>query len=141
MPEIRIPQVELRAKSESPATEPPAGGPAESEVRKYLLSRGNSAGTDRVFHWLMVLCGLSIFGIVALIVFELVLQSKLSLHTCGRFFFTADHDPITGEPIYWDPVNGHFSALPFNYGSLALIVAAVSLVRYVTSRGVLKGAS
>ena len=59
----------------------------------------------------------------------------------GRFFFTADRDPATGAPIYWDPVNDHFSALPFVYGTLALIVAAVSLVRYVTSRGVLKGAS
>jgi phosphate transport system permease protein len=72
-----------------------------------------------VFHGLMVLCGLSIFGIVALIAFELVLRSQESLHAFGlRFFFTADRDPVTGQPIYWDPVNGHFSALPFVYGTL-----------------------
>ena len=38
---------------------------------------------DRGFHWLMVLCGLSIFGIVALIALELVLRSQLSWHKFG----------------------------------------------------------
>jgi phosphate transport system permease protein len=67
----------------------------------------------------MVLCALSIFGIVALIFFELVLRSHDTLHAFGwRFFFTVDHDPATGQPVYWDPVNGHFSALPFIYGTL-----------------------
>jgi len=119
VPEIRISRPQPRAKSESPAPESAANGPAESEVRRYLLSRGNSAGADRAFHWLMVLCGLSIFGIVALICFELVLRSQESLHAFGwKFFFSADKDPVTGQPIYWDPVNGHFSALPFIYGTL-----------------------
>jgi len=118
-PEIRVPKAQPGSKAEFQAAEPPPGGPAESEVRRFLLSRGNSAGADRAFQWLMVLCGLAIFGIVALIVVELVLQSKISLHAFGwKFFFEADHDPITGEPIYWDPVNGHFSALPFVYGTL-----------------------
>ncbi len=91
-----------------------------SAVRTFLLSRGNSAGADRAFHALMVICGLSIFGIVLLILSELILRSSLAWHSFGfRFFFqTPAHDPYTGQPSYWDPVNGHFSALPFVYGTL-----------------------
>ncbi len=67
----------------------------------------------------MVLCALSIFGIVILIAFELTRQSHMSWVQFGlRFFYQADNDPVTHQPIYWDPVNGHFSALPFVYGTL-----------------------
>jgi len=67
----------------------------------------------------MVLCALSIFGIVLLIFVELTRQSHLAWIKFGlRFFFQADIDPYTHQPIYWDPVNGHFSALPFVYGTL-----------------------
>ena len=91
-----------------------------SPVRKFLLSRGNSAIADRAFHVLMVVCGLSIFGIVILILSELILRSSLVWHSFGfKFFFqTPARDPYTGQPSYWDPVNGHFSALPFIYGTL-----------------------
>ena len=125
--EIRVSKPQPSSKLESPAAEPPPGEAAESEVRRYLHTRGNSAGADRAFSWLMVLCGLSLFAIVALIVFELILRSNLSLHAFGwRFFFTADRDPATGAPIYWDPVNDHFSALPFVYGTL--VTSLLSLV-------------
>jgi phosphate transport system permease protein len=103
-----------------------------SVVRPYLLARGNSALADRGFYWLMVLCGLSIFAIVVLIVTELVMRSNLAwdkLHF--DFFFKAYFDPNTGLPNYWDPVNGHFSALPFVYGtvvsSLLSLLLAVPL--------------
>jgi phosphate transport system permease protein len=47
------------------------------------------------------------------------------------FFYKAYFDPDTGLPNYWDPVNGHFSALPFVYGtvvsSLLSLVLAVPL--------------
>jgi phosphate transport system permease protein len=67
----------------------------------------------------MVLCALSIFGIVILIATELVLRSDLAWSKFGfHFFFNAYFDPTTGLPSYWDPVNGHFSALPFVYGTL-----------------------
>lgn len=76
----------------------------------------------------MVLCALSIFGIVALIAWELVVRSQLSWHQFGLpFFFSADRDPVTHQPIYWDPVNGHFSALPFVYGTLASSIVALVL--------------
>jgi phosphate transport system permease protein len=77
----------------------------------------------------MVLCALSIFGIVVLIATELTLRSNLAWNKFGfSFFFRADLDPITKQPIYWDPVNGHFSAVPFIYGTLvssfmALLIA------------------
>jgi phosphate transport system permease protein len=88
-------------------------------VRRFLLSRGNSAFADRVFHVLMVLCALSIFAIVLLIAWELIRRSELSWAKFGfRFFFQADQDPVTHQPIYWDSNNGHFSALPFIYGTL-----------------------
>ncbi len=67
----------------------------------------------------MVLCALSIFAIVALILFELVQRSQLTLHAFGfQFFWKTYFDSTTGMPSYWDPVNGYFSALPFVYGTL-----------------------
>jgi len=131
VPEIRISHPQMQP---DPASLPPEGQrpepPAEaSGIRKYLMSRGNSAIADAGFHWLMVLCAFSIFGIVALIATELVTHSTETWHKFGlRFFFQADHDPDTHLPLFWDPVNGHFSALPFIYGTivssiLALIIA------------------
>jgi phosphate transport system permease protein len=93
-----------------------------------LLSRGNSALADRGFHWLMVLCALSIFGIVVLIATELVLRSTLAWHQFGfNFFFKSFIDPDTRLPMYWDPVNDHFSALPFIYGTLVSSFLALLL--------------
>ncbi len=78
----------------------------------------------------MVLCALTIFGIVALIAMQLVYGSQLSWHKFGFSFFAwpagftfasifkAVLDPNAAQPNYWDPVNGHFSALPFIYGTL-----------------------
>jgi phosphate transport system permease protein len=73
-----------------------------------------------VFHSLVVLCGLSIFAIVVLILSELMLRSGMAWHKFGfRFFFQIPaHNRYTGQPTYWDPVNGDFSALPFVYGTL-----------------------
>jgi phosphate transport system permease protein len=112
-----------------------------SEVRGYLLSRGSSAIADRSFYWLMVACGLSIFVIVGLIAWQLVLRSQLTWHAFGlKFFYQKFTDPYTHLPLYWDPVNAHFSALPFIYGTLvssflALLFAvplAVGLAIFLT---------
>jgi len=118
---MRISQFDIQPKSGPEAGREPAGvASAEaSPIRKFLLSRGHSAFTDRGFHLLMVLCGLSIFGIVALIAFELVLRSDMTLHKFGLdFFFKAFSDPDTKQTVYWDPFNGLFSAVPFVYGTL-----------------------
>jgi phosphate transport system permease protein len=128
MPEIHISQTQLQPKAPQPGGEGP-GKKASAEVshvRMHLLSRGNSAWADRGFQWLMVLCALSIFGIVALIAVELILRSQLAWSRFGfKFFFSVFTDPDTKLPLYWDPVNGHFSALPFLYGTLVSSLLAL----------------
>jgi phosphate transport system permease protein len=80
-----------------------------SPIRAFLQSRGSSAGLDKAFGGLMVACALAIFAIVALILFELIMRSQLSISKFGlKFFFTQA----------WDPVSGQFGALPFIYGTL-----------------------
>jgi phosphate transport system permease protein len=87
-----------------------------SAIRKFLLARGSSATADKGFGWLMVLCAMSIFGIVALIAFELIVRSQLTISKFGiKFFFGSA----------WDPVNGNFGALPFIYGTLASSLVAL----------------
>jgi phosphate transport system permease protein len=130
VPEIRISQAQLLpepgSQDELRSAEPAPHG--VSAIRTFLLSRGNSAVADRGFHWLMVLCALSIFGIVVLIACELVARSKLAWGQFGLdFFYKAFVDTYTNMPMYWDPVNGHFSALPFLYGTLVSSFLALLL--------------
>ncbi len=67
----------------------------------------------------MVLCAFSIFGIVILIVWQLMLRSQLTWHAFGfRFFYQSFTNPETHQTTFWDPVNGLFSAVPFVYGTL-----------------------
>jgi phosphate transport system permease protein len=123
LPEIRarqIPRQTVKAPTpQSPAVQAATPVLEPSPVRRFLLARGNSAVADRGFHWLMVLCALSIFGIVALILWQLILRSQLSWHAFGfRFFYQSFTDPDSGRKMYWDPVNSQFSAVPFIYGTL-----------------------
>lgn len=83
---------------------------------------GSSSGTrvaDNVFRGAMLLSALSIFGIVLLVLWELIYKSQMTLHQFGlKFFIGRD----------WDPVAGSFGALPFIYGTLvssflALVIA------------------
>jgi phosphate transport system permease protein len=104
---------------------------SSSPVRTFLLSRGNSSLADRTFSAVMLLCALSIFGIVVLILFELISGSKLTIQKFGMSFFFGSA---------WDPVNGNFGALPFIYGTivssiLSLIIAvplAVGVAIFLT---------
>jgi phosphate transport system permease protein len=97
-----------------------------SDVRRFLLSRGNSAIADRAFSGVMLACAASIFAIVALIAFELIQQSQLSWHKFGLpFFYKFNIDPETHLPLLWDPVNGTFYALPFLYGTLVTSFVAL----------------
>jgi phosphate transport system permease protein len=130
VPDIRASEIPAKPVSASHVGPTPVASAAIeiSPVRRYLLARGNSAVADRAFHGLMVLSALSIFGIVALIAWELVQRSQLSWHTFGfRFFLNAFVDPDTHQPMFWDPVNGHFSALPFIYGTLVSSFLALLL--------------
>jgi len=121
-----------------------------SEVRRFLLARGNSAFADSAFRGLMMTCAVSIFAIVGLIATELVIQSQMSWHKFGLpFFFKFNVDPDTKLPLFWDPVNGVFYALPFLYGTLvsslvALLIAvplAIGVAIFVTEMcpGFLRG--
>jgi len=71
---------------------------------------------DRVFKFAMLLCGLAVLATLVLIVYELVLRSGPSWHAFGFKFF-GGHD--------WDPVNEHFGALPFVYGTLVSSLLAL----------------
>ena len=143
VPDIHISQAQFQPEPGSPNGESPVDtAPVEaSAIRKFLLSRGSSSIADRVFSWLMLLCGLSIFAIVVLIAAELVKGSALTWHKFGfSFFYRIFTDPDTHATVFWDPVNELFSARPFVYGTLvssflALLMAiplAVGLAIFLT---------
>lgn len=90
--------------------------------RRPLLQTPSGEVPDRVFKLVITACGLAVFAVLILIVFELVRRSDLSWNAFGlRFFAGSD----------WDPVNEQFGALPFIYGtlvsSLVALVIAVPL--------------
>jgi phosphate transport system permease protein len=102
--------------------------PPISDVRRFLLSRGNSAIADKSFRLLMLLCAGSIFAIVVLIASELISQSQMSWHASGlSFFYKFNVDPVTHIPLFWDPVNGIFYALPFLFGTLVTSLVALCI--------------
>jgi len=91
--------------------------PAPPAAPLLRASRGELP--DHIFKGAMTACGLGILGVLGLIVYELLSGSKLSWHAFGFGFFAASD---------WDPVNQHFGALPFIFGTLvssllALIIA------------------
>ena len=65
--------------------------------------------SDAAFKQLILVTAISVFAIVVFVAWELVTQSKLSLHQFGFSFFWG-HD--------WDPVNDQYGAMPFIYGTL-----------------------
>ncbi len=74
----------------------------------------------------MAVCAFSIFAIVILIATELVSQSQMSWSKVGfKFFYKFNVDPTTNLPLFWDPVNGDFYALPFLYGTLVSSLVAL----------------
>ncbi len=128
VPEMRISQPLPAPEPELAPVASPVAAPKPSEIRRFLLSRGNSAVADRFFKLLMTLCALCIFMIVALIAYQLIDKSRLNWAQSGlKFFYTAFRDPYTHQLQYWDPVNGHFSALPFVYGTLVSSFLALLL--------------
>lgn len=81
-----------------------------------LLRASTGELPDRVFRAAITACGVGVLGVLALIVYELVLRSGLSWHAFGlKFFATSD----------WDPVNEKFGALPFIYGTLVSSLLAL----------------
>jgi phosphate transport system permease protein len=89
-----------------------------SVVRKFLQKKSSGKVPDGVFAGLMVVCALSIFAIVLLILYVLIANSKMSIHAFGFAFFKGKN---------WDPVNGDFGALPFIYGTVVSSLLAVAM--------------
>jgi phosphate transport system permease protein len=80
---------------------------------------GSSTGTrvaDNIFRGAMLVSALSIFAIVALVLWELIEKSQLTLHQFGWKFFIGSN---------WDPVSGDFGALTFIYGTVVSSVVAL----------------
>ena len=94
----------------------PEGAP--SQIRQFLNARGSGGTAYRVFKGVMLLCGLSIFGIVLFIFTILTVNSKLSLKQFGFHFFVHSG---------WDPVSGDFGALPFIVGTLETSLLALAM--------------
>jgi phosphate transport system permease protein len=82
-----------------------------------MPKRAENQFGERAFKWLTLLMALSIFFLIALIGYELVAGSKLSLQKFGWHFLVASD---------WDPVNDNFGALPFIFGTL--VSSAIALV-------------
>src|ERR1700758_2987531 len=74
-----------------------------------LLNASDGVFADRVFAWAILACALIVLAILVLIVWQLVSRSQLSWHAFGWKFFGGQD---------WDPVNDHYGALPFVYGTL-----------------------
>src|SRR6202046_3090093 len=129
--DTQVPRVAGQANVDPPTGDSSSPAAEASVVRTYLLNCGSSTLADRAFSILMMVCALSIFGIVLLILVELISGSKLTIQKFGLPFFFGSA---------WDPVNGNFGALPFIYGTvvssiLALIIAvplAVGVAVFLT---------
>jgi phosphate transport system permease protein len=93
-------------------TEPSVSGNRPLSNSRY------SQFADRIFTAAMLGCGLCVLALVGLITYELVTKSSNSWHAFGlKFFFQSE----------WDPVNEHFGALPFVYGTLVSSLLALAI--------------
>ena len=80
-------------------------------------ARGGAQFGDSAFKWLTLFMALTIFGLVALIGYELFSGSRLSLQKFGWHFLVSSE---------WDPVNDEYGALPFIYGTV--VSSAIALI-------------
>ncbi len=92
--------------------------PRAPENRRGAARRWAISAPDRAFHLLMIACALSVLAIVALVLVELLMRSRVSLAQFGWQFFVRS---------MWDPVAGDFGALPFIYGTLVSSAVALAL--------------
>ena len=92
---------------------------ADSKPRVSLLKHTSSGeAADKTFSYAMLACAVGILGLLALIVYELLLRSQLSWHAFGWSFFVGRD---------WNPVEEQFGALPFIYGTLVSSILALIL--------------
>ena len=97
-------------ESEEPATAETVPAPEELKVvPKSRVGARENVFADRAFRGIVVLCALTVLAVVALILFELIIQSRLSMSKFGFKFLVRQ---------IWDPVAEDFGALPFIYGTI-----------------------
>jgi len=92
------------------------GAMAREQSKSLVLKMSRREIGDPIFQIAMLTCALAVLGLLALIVYELVLRSGLSWRAFGFKFFAGSE---------WDPVEEHFGALPFIYGTLVSSVLAL----------------
>jgi phosphate transport system permease protein len=85
-------------------------------VPKNRLSPKEKQFADQVFRALVVFCALAVMGVVGLIIFELLRESRPSMVKFGFKFLTKQ---------IWDPVAEDFGALPFIYGTIVSSIVAL----------------
>jgi len=91
-------------------------GSKENLNRDAQKNAGSQFG-DSAFKWLTMVMALAVFGLIALIGFELFRGSHLSLQKFGWHFLVSSD---------WDPVNDVYGALPFIFGTL--VSSAIALI-------------
>src|SRR5215472_11747583 len=91
------------------ATERKTVAPSSVLQRVRQTSPRSSRIPDAVFRALILLTAVSVFAIVAFIVWELITKSQPTLHQFGIHFFYNNE---------WDPVNDQYGARPFLFGTL-----------------------
>src|SRR5271170_982455 len=106
-----------RPRFDAPEPERRSKAALKVETRPMPLLQGKvSELPDFFFGWAMRLCGVAVVGLLALIVFQLVVGSQLSWHAFGwKFFGQSD----------WNPVSDQYGALPFMYGTIVSSVLAL----------------
>src|SRR5262245_62276956 len=85
-----------------------------STWRRVLSPTGNTG--DAVFRVLMLLVALLMVAIVIAMVIALAAESMPSIRQFSFHFLTG---------TTWDPIKGHFGALPFIYGTVASSLIAL----------------
>ncbi len=86
----------------------------DGEARTSFIGRLRDG--DQIARLVVSLAAGAIFLITAIVLGELILQSKLARHQFGWHFL------VTST---WDPVAGQFGALPFIYGTVVTSVLAL----------------
>lgn len=115
---VQIAPPAIPPQNQAPSAAAPENAGRPSPVREFLRRRSSGSAADQSFGVLMMLCAVSLFGIVALILITLIARSRLSQAQFGWHFFVH---------TAWDPVNGDFGAFPFIYGTLATSLLALLL--------------
>jgi phosphate transport system permease protein len=110
----RPPVAQQTAKEPQPPLESLLRGPHPPRLHWSAGSRL----PDEIFRYSMIACGVSVAVLLGLIFYELIANSRLSLHQFGWKFFTGQ---------IWDPVNNEFGALPFIYGTIVSSIVALVL--------------